>query len=94
MFAVVKDFAYKKILEIFSQTRGTGLVNEDEVMREAFKSQGYDPDRFVPRTAPQVTTPPLTTPPSLSTSDPLTPNQEEGYDLANLVTPNIDLGNE
>lgn len=63
MFSAIQDFAYKKLLEVYTQTRGTGLINEDEVMREIFKLQGYDTKRFVPSTAPQVT-PPTNMPPA------------------------------
>ena len=39
MFAAIKDFAYKKILEVYTQTRGTGLIRENEVISEIFKLQ-------------------------------------------------------
>lgn len=94
MFAAIKDFAYKKILEVYTQTKGTGLINEDEVIREIFKLQWYDPKRFVPDSAPKVTepTPPIT-PPEWVNPD-LTDAQIEGYDIAQAVTPNVDLWNQ
>jgi len=55
MFSSINEFAYKKILEVFSQTRATGLVNEDEIVREIFRTQGLSPTRFVPESAPKVT---------------------------------------
>ena len=64
MFAVIQDLAYKKILEVYGQTKGTGLVNEDEIIKEIIRVLGYDSKRFVPIDAPKVTTPPeLAAPP-------------------------------
>lgn len=37
MFAVIQDLAYKKILEVYGQTKGTGLVNEDEIIKEIIR---------------------------------------------------------
>lgn len=39
MFAAIKDFAYKKLLEVYTQTRQTGLIKENEVISEIFKLQ-------------------------------------------------------
>ncbi len=39
MFAAVKDFAYKKLLEVYTQTKQTGLIKENEVISEIFKLQ-------------------------------------------------------
>ena len=55
MQAAIDEFGYKKMIEIWKQMQGRGLVNEDEIARQIFKLQGYDPNRFVPQAAPQVT---------------------------------------
>ncbi len=39
MFSAIKDFEYKKLLEVFTQTRGTGVTRDPEIIREIFKSQ-------------------------------------------------------
>lgn len=96
MFSAIQDFGYKKLLEVYTQTRGTGLINEDEVMREIFKLQGYDTKRFVPQTAPQVT-PPTTTKPLDTSPIEITPPTDEqlvGQDIQQMVNPQINLGNE
>ncbi len=55
MFSAIKDFEYKKLLEVYMQTRGTGTTKDPEIIREIFKSQGLDADRFVMEDAPDVT---------------------------------------
>jgi hypothetical protein len=39
MIAVMQDMAYRKILEVYSQVKGTGLVNEDEIIKEIIRGQ-------------------------------------------------------
>lgn len=93
MFSAIQDFAYKKLLEVYTQTRGTGLINEDEVMREIFKLQGYDTKRFVPTSAPQVT-PPTNTPPLPVDSNPPTDEQLIGQDIQQAVNFQPNFGNK
>lgn len=62
MISAINEFMYKKLIEIQKEAKGTWLVNEDELFREIFRSQGLDPTRFVPTTAPQVTVPADTPP--------------------------------
>ena len=57
MIAAINEFMYKKLLEIGKEYRGSGLINEDELMKEMFRSNGLDPSRFVPVTAPAITPP-------------------------------------
>lgn len=54
MQSAIDEFGYKKLTEIWNQMQGRGLINENEVARQIFKSQGYDPNRFVPQSAPPV----------------------------------------
>lgn len=93
MFSAIQDFAYKKLLEVYTQTRGTGLINEDEVIREIFKLQGYDTKRFVPPTAPQVTPPTDMQPlPIANTDSPeFTDAQLTGQDIQSMSNPQINL---
>lgn len=58
MQSAIDEFGYKKLTEVFNQMQGRGLINEDEVARQIFKSQGFDPNRFVPISAPKISTPP------------------------------------
>jgi hypothetical protein len=39
IFSAINEFQYKKLLEVFRETRETGLINEDEVTREIFRTQ-------------------------------------------------------
>lgn len=39
MISVMQDMSYRKILEVYSQVKGTGLVNEDEVIKEILRGQ-------------------------------------------------------
>ena len=93
MFSAIQDFAYKKLLEVYMQTKGTGLINEDEVIKEIFKLQGYDTKRFVPDTAPQVT-PPTDIPTAPLTDPAFSEAQLVGQDIQSLSTPQVNFGNE
>lgn len=93
MFSVIQDLAYKKILEVYGQVKGTGLVNEDEIVKEIVRVLGYDSKRFVPTTAPKVTTPPELPAPPVTMPEGLTPEIQTGQDLASLNSPQVDLGN-
>ena len=66
MQSAIDEFGYKKLTEVWNQMAGRELINEDEVAREIFKSQGYDPNRFVPTTAPKVSVAPAILPPELA----------------------------
>lgn len=92
MQSAIDEFGYKKLLEIFNQMQWRWLVNENELTKALVKSLGLSPDRFVPPTAPAVTTPPDTIP-ELDTWN-FTPEQLMGQDLTAAATPQIDLGNE
>lgn len=85
MFSVIQDFGYKKILEVYSQLRSTGVINEDEIGREIFRTLGLDPKRFVPETAPKITQDRVT--------PPVTSAENESQALTHMVTPQVDLGN-
>ena len=63
MQSAIDEFGYKKLSEVWNQMEGRGLINEDEVARQIFKSQGFDPNRFVPISAPQVSASPDGLPP-------------------------------
>ena len=58
MIAAINEFAYKKLIEIEREFKGTGILVEDEVAREIFRSLGLSPSRFVPGDAPSTTPPP------------------------------------
>jgi hypothetical protein len=96
MFSAIQDFAYKKLLEVYMQTKGTGLINEDEVIKEIFKLQGYDTKRFVPDTAPQVTPPTDALAPATTPLDSPVFNEAQltGQDIQSLSTPQLNFGNE
>ena len=72
---------------------GRGLLKENEVAREIFKSQGYDPNRFVPLDAPALTKSPdgLPPPPLASLQ---APDAMVSQELAAAANPQVDLGNE
>lgn len=55
MIAAINEFAYKKLIEIEREFKGTGILIEDEVAREIFRSLGLSPSRFVPGDAPKIT---------------------------------------
>jgi len=93
MQSAIDEFGYKKLTEVWNQMAGRELINEDEVAREIFKSQWYDPNRFVPSSAPKVSIAPPVAPPPLAS---LTTNPAEivWQDIASVSTPQINLGNE
>jgi hypothetical protein len=95
MFSAIKDFEYKKLLEVFTQTRGTWVTRDPEIIREIFKSQWLDPDRFIMPDAPDVIPQeslwwslPSEVPPEMS------PEQMVGMDIQQMANPQVDLGNE
>lgn len=92
MQSAIDEFGYKKLLEIFNQMQWRWLVNENELTRALVKSLWLSPDRFVPPTAPAVTTPPETIP-ELATGN-FTPEQLIGQDLTAAATPQPDFWNE
>ena len=92
MQSAIDEFGYKKLVEIWNQMQGRGLVNEDEIARQIFKSQGLDQNRFVPQKAPQVTASPEgILPPELAATT--SPTELVGQDIASMTTPQINLNN-
>ena len=93
MQSAIDEFGYKKLVEIWNQMQGRGLVNEDEIARQIFKSQGLDPNRFVPQKAPQVTASPEgILPPELTATT--SPTELVGQDIASMTTPQVNFWNE
>jgi hypothetical protein len=54
MFSAINDIASKKLLELWTQVNGRGLINEAELTKEIFRTSGLDPSRFVLASAPEV----------------------------------------
>ena len=94
MFSVIQDLAYKKILEVNSQFKWTGLINEDEIAKEIIRVLGYDSKRFVPITAPKITPPSWSEVPPVVMPEGLTPEIAMWQELGQLVSPQVNLGNE
>lgn len=99
MFSAIKDFEYKKLLEVFTQTRGTGVTRDPEIIREIFKSQWLDPDRFIMPDAPDVIPQEVlgwATPPWMpeEVTPEMSPEQIVWQDIQQAVTPQVNLGNE
>ena len=68
------------------------LVNEDEIARQIFKSQGLDPNRFVPQKAPPISqVPEWVVPQELSQS--ISASELIGQDIASLSTPQLNFWN-
>jgi len=92
MQSAIDDFWYKKLTEVWNQMQGRWLLNEAEVARQIFKSQGFDPNRFVPIEAPQITQAPETIPPEFTPS-----SGNEAIDawqmITEMTTPQVDLWN-
>ena len=61
------------------------------MMREVFRSQGLDPTRFVPPTAPKITPPELGKPGPEAAIPEFTPNpaQEIGMQLQAMANPQM-----
>lgn len=57
IFSAIEEFKYKKLIEVYREFRGTGIVKEDQIAREIFRSQGLTPSNYVPETAPEQTDP-------------------------------------
>lgn len=94
MQSAIDEFGYKKMLEIWNQTQWRGLVNEDEVVRQLFRTQWLNPDRFVPQSAPPVSQAPTNElPPELDTST-FSPEVMAWQAITELSTPQVDLGNQ
>ena len=96
MFSAIKDFEYKKLLEVYMQTRGTGTTKDPEIIREIFKSQGLDADRFVMEDAPDVTPQEVLPWRGTFTETPPTeqPIDTTTQDIAALANMQVDLWNE
>lgn len=54
MFSAINDIASRKLLELWTQVNGRGLINEAELTKEIFRTSGLDPGRFVLASAPEV----------------------------------------
>lgn len=93
MFSSKSDLEYKKLIEVWTQLKGSNLIKENEVVRQMFTAQGLSPDRFVPPSAPEVTPPSETPPPPITDESPNTPTDMEQM-LTEAVSPQPDLGNE
>jgi len=93
MQSAIDEFGYKKLTEVWNQMAGRWLLKENEVAREIFKSQWYDPNRFVPSDAPNITTSPDGFPPPLLASL-QNPEAIVWQELAAAANSQIDLGNE
>lgn len=92
MQSAIDEFGYKKLVEIWNQMQWRWLVNEDEIARQIFKSQGLDQNRFVPQNAPPITqVPEWVVPQELSQST--SPAELVGQDIASMTTPQLDLWN-
>jgi hypothetical protein len=48
MISAINEFAYKKLIEIQREYAGSGILKENELAREVFRSLGLSPSRFVP----------------------------------------------
>lgn len=105
IFSAIEEFKYKKLIEVYREFRWTGIVKEDQVAREIFRSQGLTPSNYVPDTAPEQTDPNWAFNPAdlLEQEENLeTPNQMEnntpanlmGQDLQQMVNPQLTNGSE
>lgn len=92
MFSAINDIASKKLLELWTQVNGRGLINEAELTKEIFRTSGLDPSRFVLASAPEVSQWP--TPPPMSTASELTPEQLMGNSLGQDISPQPNFWNE
>lgn len=93
MQSAIDEFGYKKLTEVWNQMQGRGLINEDEVARQIFKSQGFDPNRFVPTQAPQISASPDGLPPPELTPSSGNDAVDMGQTIAATTTPQVNLGN-
>lgn len=93
--AAQNELQNKRLMEIFNMAKGTGLLNEDELMRQIIQNQGVSPTKIVPEEAPSITTPPNPSQPSqppLPISNEPTPNNAEiPTELREAVTPQLNL---
>lgn len=93
MQSAIDEFGYKKLTEVFNQMQGRWLINEDEVARQIFKSQWFDPNRFVPTRAPQISASPDGLPPPELTPSSGNDAVDMGQMIAATTTPQVNLGN-
>lgn len=89
IFSAIEEFKYKKLLEVYREFRGTGIIKEDQVAREIFRSQGLTPSRYVPEEAPSQTDPNWPFDPSQAAQMEQTPEQMANETPANMMWQNL-----
>ena len=93
IFSAVQDLQYRKLLEVYTQFAGKGIINEAETGAEIMKALGISSNRIILPTAPQVSAPTTPAPP-LADASTLDPNISTGNDLTALISPQTNFGNE
>lgn len=91
MFAAQNELQNKRLIEILNLVKGTGLVKEDELMRQIIQNTGLPTSKIIPETAPEVTNPDGAALPPLDLAEPTPNNAELPTELRELVTPQLNL---
>lgn len=88
MFAAQNELQNKRLIEILNLVKGTGLVKEDELMRQIIQNTGLPTSKIIPDTAPEITNTEEVAP---LPEEPTPNNAELPAELRSIVTPQLNL---